>query len=489
MPNIQLLAVENSLTRKKNASQQVLIFLLAVESPDYHKQVDVVWAGQDGVWYTLHAKYLGPRGDHQEFWQARITVGAKSGRGLPGNISFALRLRCGAGEFWDNNQGWNHHSGQGSGVYLHGDLALQNLGFKHRLDEDQQFVQVKIAVNPSLRAESLLLHWTSDNWRHSRQTVCHHNKRLKQQGAQIWTARLKVADAFALQYGICCETDHREVWDNNGGRNYRISREPLKVMILNLHCYQEDRQDYKLSQIAKAIDEQAADVVCFQEVAEHWNHGHGDWASNSANIINQRLKHAMHLYTDWSHLGFEKYREGVAILSRYPLHHCHSRYVSESNDAYSIHSRKVVMAQIHVPYIGAINLFSAHLSWWEDGFQQQFQRLCEWAASQQNDEVKTTLLCGDFNIAAGSTGYQLVVNGNQFEDQYLAANHQGLFEKIFRVNDSHWSNLMADDYRIDYIFMNKTSELRVTSARVLFTDSDYGQVSDHVGYLMTFEPK
>ena len=489
MANIQLLAVENRLTRKKTANLQVLQFLLAVDHPDYHKQVDVIWAGSDGVWHTLPAIYLGPRGEHQEFWQARITLSGKSGRKLPGNISFALRLACSAGEFWDNNQGWNYRSRQGSGVTLQADLGLQNLSFKQNLDDDQQFVQIKIAVNPALQAESVLLHWTGDNWRNSQETLCHRNKRLKQQSAQIWTVRLKVVDLFALQYCICCKTPDTDVWDNNDGQNYRISREPLKVMILNLHCYQESRQDYKLSQIAKAINEQAVDIVCFQEVAEHWNNGHGDWGSNSANIINQHLKHPMHLYTDWSHLGFDKYREGVAILSRYPLHDTHSRYVSDSHDAYSINSRKVVMAQIQVPYMGALNVFSAHLSWWEGGFQQQFERLCEWANSQLNADVQTTLLCGDFNIAAGSLGYQQVVSGNQYEDQYLAANQQGLFEKIFRVNDAHWGNLLTDDYRIDYIFMNKQANLRVTSARILFTDWDYGQVSDHVGYLMSFEPK
>jgi maltose 6'-phosphate phosphatase len=149
----------------------------------------------------------------------------------------------------------------------------------------------------------------------------------------------------------------------------------------------------------------------------------------------------------------------------------------------------VVMAQVHVPYLGAINVFSAHLSWWEDGFQQQFQRLCDWAACQARNGAQTTLLCGDFNVAAGSMGYQQVVNHGQYEDQFLAVNRQGLFQKIFRVNDPHWSNHLADDYRIDYIFMNKGSGLRAVSAKVLFTEQDYGPVSDHCGYLMAFEPK
>jgi maltose 6'-phosphate phosphatase len=217
--------------------------------------------------------------------------------------------------------------------------------------------------------------------------------------------------------------------------------------------------------------------------------GQGDWESNSAKIINDRLKQPFHLHTDWSHLGFDKYREGVAILCRYPLSNHESRYVSDSHDVYDIHSRKVVMARAHVPYIGPINVFSAHLSWMEDGFQEQFQRLHEWVETTNDESVKATLLCGDFNVTAGTSGYQCVVESNKYDDQYLAANEHGIFEKIFRVNDVHWQDLLTDDYRIDYIFMNKTSELQVTSAKVVFTEQDYGRVSDHCGYFMTFEPK
>lgn len=489
MANIELLAVENTLSRKKTGHQQNLKFLLAVENTDRNKQVDVIWAGHDGVWHTLPAEYQGPRGDHQEFWQACVSVNARLAKKLPGDIRFALCLRCHGDEFWDNNQGWNHHCRQGSGLTLTGELPLQNLSFKQHLEDDQQFASIKVALPPGITADSVFVHWTRDNWRHSQQTLCHRDKRQKPEGAQIWSARLKVQDTFALEYSICCKTRYQELWDNNFGRNYRLSRSPLKVMILNLHCYQEEQQDYKLSQIAQAIDAEAADIVCLQEVAEHWNDGHGDWASNAANIINQRLKQSLHLYTDWSHRGFDQYREGVAILSRYPLEHKESRYVSHNQDPYSIHSRKVVMGQIQVPYLGGINVFSAHLSWWEDGFQSQFDHLCQWAESRLNAQVNTTLLCGDFNIAAGSLGYQQVVHGQQYEDQYLAANHHGLFEQIFRVDDPHWGGQLADDYRIDYIFMNKDSDLRVTSAKVLFTDNDYGQVSDHCGYLMIFEPK
>lgn len=485
---IQLLTVDNRISRKTTSTQH-LVFQLRVANLGYDKQVDVIWRGEDGIWRTLSATYLYARGDGQECWQARTTLRAKAGQPLPGTIQFALRLCCGDEEHWDNNQGQNYTSRADTGIDLAPPIKLQNLSFSSRLEEGQQWVNINVAVNLSFAADGVMVYWTADNWQHSRKTACHHTKQTKRAGAQIWATRIKVGDAFRLQYAVVCENSRQRFWDNNGGSNYVASREPLKVLILNLHCYQEDRQDRKFSQIAKAINDLAVDVVCFQEVAEHWNHGHGDWDSNSANIINQRLKKPFHLYSDWSHKGFDKYREGVAILSRHPLTHQQSRYVSDSHDVHSIHSRKVVMARIDVAYIGLINVFSAHLSWWEDGFQQQFQRLCEWANSQYDEAVQTTLLCGDFNITAGTVGYRLVVEASQYEDQYLAANALGLFEQIFRVNDPHWQHYPSDDYRIDYIFMNKDSRLRVTSARVLFTDQDYGRVSDHCGYLMTFEPK
>lgn len=37
--------------------------------------------------------------------------------------------------------------------------------------------------------------------------------------------------------------------------------------------------------------------------------------------------------------------------------------------------------------------------------------------------------------------------------------------------------------------MDKASELQVSAAKTVFTEQDFGQVSDHCGYFMTFKPK
>jgi maltose 6'-phosphate phosphatase len=501
MNEIQLLYVENIISRKKRALQQELSFFMLVENLSHEKRCDVLWSGEDGEWHTLPATYHSSTDQNKEYWQARITVNFTVSKSLPGNIEFALRYQAQGREYWDNKRGLNYFSQADSGIQVISTQPVMNIGFENRLKVGQKHVPITISVNSAVHADKVIIHWTTDNWENTYETPCSFKRDYwnessrsnarnpNQYKSQIWQGLLKINDAFRLQYSISCECRDQVLWDNNYGRNYALGHEPLKVMILNLHCYQEEDQDYKFSQIARAIDELDVDIVCLQEVAELWNDGDGDWNSNSANIINNRLMKPYHIHSDWAHLGFNKYREGVAILSRYPMVKQASQYVSTSQDPYNIHTRKVVMAQVAVPYMGIFNFYSAHLSWWDDGFPEQFKCLSKWAADNQTGEVNGTLLCGDFNITAGSEGYDLVVKSNEYDDQFLDVNSHGIFEKIFRVNDPYWQHYLADDYRIDYIFMNKESSLRIISGKVLFTGEDYGRVSDHNGYLMTFEPK
>lgn len=501
MNKIQLLYVANEITNENGLNRQELSFFIQVENLAFAKQVDIVWAGEDDVWQILPAAYHSTSERNQEYWNATTTLVPAADESLPGNIQFAVRYRVSGEEYWDNNDSLNYHSQPHSMVQAAAPLPWLNIGFNKNLNDQQELIPVKFVINQPLHVKKVSVHYTTNDWSLANITPCYLKEMLPLEGGenssqdpiqdtvQIWQGLLDIGDAFRLQYCVCCESEDQVFWDNNYGQNYSASRKPLNLLILNLHCYQEENQDYKFSQIAKAIDELCADIVCLQEVAEEWNDARGDWASNSAKIINDRLASPYYLHTDWSHLGFDRYREGVAILSRYPFSKYDSRYVSNSNDPYNIHARKVVMAQIAVPCIGLINCFSSHLSWWKDGFAEQFANLREWADANHNRHVNATLLCGDFNIKAGSRGYKLVVESSDYEDQLLATESPRVFKKIFRDRHPNWHRHLANDHRIDYIFMKNSSEIRVTSARVVFTEQEYGRVSDHQGYLMTFEPK
>ena len=500
MKAIQLLHASNVISRYKQRLQQDLAFTMLVENVAYDKLVEVHWTGEDGVWRTLPAEHRASLGSELEIWGAQTGPIASDDESLPGDIEFALRYRVRERDFGDNNGSRNYFSNADSGVQLHPDVLLRNVDFAPTLTADQRHCRITVAVRHSLQPQRVWIYWTTDDWRSTRVTPCFFHRmyweRWTRSNARnpnrydtsIWSGQLTIDDAYRIQYAIGCETPNGTVWDNNFGYNYVSRRRRLKILTLNLHCYQEEDQDAKFSQIAKAINDLDIDIVCLQEVGEPWKDGVGDWNSNAAKIIRDRLHQVYHLHTDWAHIGFDSYREGVAVLSKYNFVVTDAGYVSASHDVHSINSRKVVMAQVNVPYMGLVNVFSAHLSWPSGGFFEQFEHLRNWANTRHGGNVAATFLCGDFNIKAGSEGYQAVVQTNEFDDQYLAATSQDAFEQIFRNQSPDIGHHLAEDGRIDFIFMQKRSGLQPVAARELFTHDCYGRVSDHTGYCVEFEP-
>lgn len=493
---IRLQHAANEVVQEAGRARQCLFFIASVENVAYAKRVDVLWAGEDGVWHTLPAKFHSMADDHTEYWIATANLPAASHGTRPGAIRFALRCQILGEEHWDNNGGLDYRCPAHSFIRLTEKRPVVNLGPTQHLQDHLGAVALCVAVSDPIQADQVVVHWTTDDWKNVHVTPCQPRSRLarvpsdgaEEGGCEIWSAMLNAGDVFRIQYSVCCESGEQTIWDNNDFDNYSPSRKPLNVLILNLHCRQEANQDDKFSEIAKAIDELSVDVVCLQEVSENWNDARGDWQSNSARIINTRLAKPFHIHNDWSHLGFGRYREGVAILSRYPFTEYDARYVSSNRDPYSIDSRKVVMGRIAVPYFGPLNVFSVHVSWWENGFAEQFDNLRQWARSRRDTEVKGTLLCGDFNVAAGSPGYARIVACQEYDDQYLAARSPETFAAVFRERKPGWQSLLANDGRIDFAFLDRSSALRVTSARQVFTGKEYEAVSDHQGVLLTFEP-
>jgi maltose 6'-phosphate phosphatase len=497
---VELLYAANVISRKRGVARQALEFYLLVENIAYAKTVEVHWVGEGGGWEILPAAYVAAAGNNRELWRAQTWRQGSAAVSLPGNVQFAVVCRSGAQEHWSNRGGRNYRIEADAGLILGESTSLVHIGYTPLLQIDQKSLTVEVATPAALDVEQVFVEWSTDGWQTKNRTPCvavrdHWDKNQQsnarnpnQYGVQIWTGRPRIRDAFRVEYVVGCVTRTGELWDNNRGANYVARRADLKVLTLNLHCYQEDHQDYKLSLIARAINELDIDIVCLQEVAENWNNGAGDWNSNAAKIIAERLDRPYHLHADWSHRGFDRYREGVAILSKFPLLKHEARYVSRSHDIHSIHSRKVVMVQVEAPYMGLVNVFSAHLSWWEDGFREQFETLAGWAQRRHTKHVVATLVGGDFNIKAGSAGYSHVVTNSDLEDQHLNACCRPVFDAIYRQREPHWEQRLQGDHRIDYIFMRRNSTLKPTATRTLFTENDYGRVSDHVGFMVAFEP-
>ena len=495
---IEFLYASNLISRRRRTPEQHLAFAMLVENRAYDKRIEVRWRGETGDWQTAPAVYVAPAGDGRELWRATATVKLGEQQSLPGNVYFALHSVQNGREEWANNNGRNFTIEADAGLLLGAGHPLTQVDYTPQLAPEQRIVPVTIAITGN--AQRVAVEWSTDGWkskhrtaatftrRHWDQTEFSNARNPNQYAVGVWTARLRIREAYRVEYAIVAEVDGRELWDNRYGTNYAAQRNNLKVLILNLHCYQESDQDAKLNRIAQAINELDVDLVCFQEVAEHWNDGRGDWQSNTARIIHERVRGTYYLCTDWSHRGFDRYREGVALLSRYPFLRTEAMYVSASQDPYDIHARKVLFGQVNVPGAGQVNLFSAHLSWWSDGFREQFDALHAWANRLHTRTTAATLLGGDFNIQAGAEGYAHVVESSDFEDQFLKATNRDAFDAVFRRRKKGWQRALDGDGRIDFVLMKRASKLRPIAAQRVFTTESYGRVSDHEGFLVTFEP-
>jgi len=496
--SIQIVWARNLITRVEGKPQQELSFWLLVKNLAYEKQVVLQWAGEDNVWHDLPAEYAGVAGDGREMWRAHATLTLSAEAGLPGNILFSARYRAHGKDHFDHNHGKHHRLEADAGVWLHPEVAFHPLNTQSRLTPDQTTYTVKVAVAARAQAKAVWLHWTTDGWQTTQRTRCElrrdywdhirqsNARNPNQYGVSVWSGVLPIGAVHWVEYAVVCETATGEVWNNNAEQNFRIGRGEVSVLALNLHCYQEEDQVEKFALIARVINELEIDLVCLQEVGEKWNQGQGEWATNAAKVIRDQLKHPYELHTDWGHQGFGQYREGVAVLSRHPILKKAARYISRNHNVYDIHARKIVMAQVSVPGLGLVNVFSTHLSWWENGFREQYENLRAWANDLHRPGVQATFLCGDFNANAGGEGYALIAETRDYEDQFLKATARPLFDAVFR-NGGNSQEQLADDGRIDFVFLNTGSPLRVTSARVLFTEDEYGLVSDHFGYYLTFE--
>jgi maltose 6'-phosphate phosphatase len=474
---------ENVFSGGMEGAEQEIGFHLLVQNIAFEKVVGVHWCSPDGVWRVAPAHYLNTRRDG-EVWRATASYQRPSANVPAGAIEFAAHLSAGGRDAWDNNAGQNYRLPPAGGVRLGPGIAVLALRPDAVLAGAVQAYPVTVAVDEAIHPRTVQVRWTTDGWHSWTTTSCIRRSsaratRRESGGAAIWSAVIPVGDVLRLEFAVCCETRGGDVvWDNNAGANYTAARARLKVLTLNLHCYQEENWDAKFWQIARAINEHDVDIVCLQEVAEPWNQGQGDGVYNAARIIRDRLKQRYHLASDWSHLGFGQYREGSAILSRYDLAIKDSGYVSASHDPYDIHARKVVMVQTNVPFLGPVNVFSTHLSWWNDGFRTQFENLRHWADGRHTCGIAATLICGDFNSVPSSEGYRLATLGGEYEDQYL---------KVHRKNGLNGDVAAGRDQRIDYIFLKKGSALEAVVSKVLFTPDDYGIVSDHPGYYAEFE--
>ena len=262
-----------------------------------------------------------------------------------------------------------------------------------------------------------------------------------------------------------------------------------KFLTLNTHSWMEEDQESKLNQLAERIFQEKYDVICLQEVnqlveseqvvqAPFYQAVEGSISLHEDNfalcLVERLAEKGLTYYWSWAynHIGFDRYHEGVAVLSRKPLK-ARELLVSEANDPADYHTRKVLLAETEVDGQEVLAA-SCHLSWWDKGFQGEWAKL-EAALLQSPSSL---LLMGDFNNPVGQQGYQAILASPlQLQDSHAVAGRtegQATVEGQIAGWDDNQHAL-----KIDYIFTSQG--LKVAKSAVVFDGQRGPVVSDHFG--------
>ncbi|APT85282.1 endonuclease/exonuclease/phosphatase family protein [Corynebacterium aquilae] len=295
----------------------------------------------------------------------------------------------------------------------------------------------------------------------------------------------------------------------------------MKLLTLNAHAWLESEQVDKIARLAEFIVDRDVDVVALQEVnqlrrapkttaAEGFVGGtrREVRADNYALVLRRFLKELSQSCWQWAwvdaHIGFDKYDEGVAVLSRRPIAEVVALPHSTVYDYDNVRRRMSVAARVDAGVAGReVWVVSGHFSWWRDpafgpateqGFPlgqphqdaDEFIFRAEWNhLLPQLERLRAqapVVLAGDFNNAASvrGEGYDLVTAGGMWRDSFLIAD-ETLGEATVHKRIAGWQD-NVEALRIDYVFVS--AGLGVHSHEVVFADDSSCAVSDHSGILV-----
>ncbi len=243
----------------------------------------------------------------------------------------------------------------------------------------------------------------------------------------------------------------------------------LKLLTLNLHCLVEENLEDKQNKIVEEIIKNDIDIIFLQEVSQTrdkpviYDNVKED---NYGLALMNKLKNKGYIYNyyfDAFKKSFNKYDEGLAILSKIKLDLIKSKYISNIKDYNNWKTRKILiyrMSRYH------INLATSHFGWSDETerFEEQFDRAIE---SFNEDEL--TILAGDFNISYKSKEYDHILKNNFID---IFSKKEEFINQITFKGDT----LNSDHMRLDYFFTSRPVTL--IDQKILFKDI---RVSDHLG--------
>ncbi|MBJ6746239.1 endonuclease/exonuclease/phosphatase family protein [Streptococcus sp. 121] len=262
-----------------------------------------------------------------------------------------------------------------------------------------------------------------------------------------------------------------------------------KFLTLNTHSWMEEEPEKKLADLVQQIVREEYDVICLQEVNQEINSSPAEEVAgyvvaqpllaihddHFAHVLVKELKKfGLTYYWSWAynHIGYDRYHEGVAILSKEPLK-AKELLVSEIDDPSDYRRRQVLLAETEVGG-QRIQVASVHLSWWDKGFQAEWARL----EAELSHQSHPAVLMGDFNNPAGQEGHaHILASPLNLQDSHLVASEvRGDYTMGGHIDG--WE-AKTPPLRIDFAFLSQ--DWSVDRSVVLFDGVHGPIVSDHFG--------
>lgn len=276
----------------------------------------------------------------------------------------------------------------------------------------------------------------------------------------------------------------------------------MKLLTLNSHSLVEENYSQKLADFVGAVAKERPDIIALQEVnqtackaavPQHLLTGYCACDASAVIRADHHVYNAVRLLADsgvcyyWTwlplKLGYDKYDEGIALMSLSPIIQTDIVQVSEINDYYNWKTRKLL--GIRTEKAPAEWFYSVHFGWWNDA-EEPFQRQWQNTADHMRRH-ETVWLMGDFNSPAQvrGEGYDLVA-ASGFHDSYLLAEQKDKGNTVEAVIDG-WKDRIGDHagMRIDQIWCSQKAA--VSSSKVIFDGVHYPIVSDHYGVMIDYE--
>jgi len=270
----------------------------------------------------------------------------------------------------------------------------------------------------------------------------------------------------------------------------------VKYLSLNTHSWMEKNPLEKLKQTADFIIAHEIDIIALQEVNQLIDSEKilpDDFfcslkedktaikEDNYALLLVTYLKEkGYNYYWSWScsHIGYDIYDEGVALLSKFPFK-AETLLVSPTESLSDYHTRQILLAHINQNDFD-LTVASCHFSWWteksDEGFYYEWKKLLQ-KVNQLSNQV---LLLGDFNTPSyiKDEGYSLVTK--TFFDCYDLAQEKNGSITVLKEIDGWKGN--AEQLRIDFGFVLEPVD--VILYQVVFNDKMGPIVSDHFGIVI-----